>query len=172
MKKRIPVKKSVPETVANIIDGVLSRNHIQLHFQELRFLKKCTERLGVDFCQHMKPYKFLNGIIYCFVDSPSWIQQYQFLSGEMKQKLNNPPMERSVNGFRFTVGSILEAEYINKEHTVHTGSHSKLSAQEADELYKVVQTIHPELQSELQNMIQLWTATQRNQNRQDTTDEF
>jgi len=172
MKKRTPVKKSVPEPVASVIDGVLQRTHTRLLFEEARFLKKCTERLGQDFCQHMKPYRFQNGVIHCIVDSPSWVQQYQFLSGEMKKRLNAPPMEQPIHGFRFTVGSILEAEYINKEQTAEKSIQTGLSPEEAEKLYKVVETAHPDLRDVLKSMIENWIVSQRNENRQDTTDEF
>jgi len=168
---RKPVKKTVPEAVSVIIENILSRSDALHSFQEVRFLKKCIERLGEDFCSHLRPVKFKNGIMYCAVDSPSWIQQYQFLSNEMLKRLQTPPLEFQVTGFRFAVGSIRDADYINKVQTANFPPGSGLSQAEAAELYAAVESLHPELRDDLRNMIQHWTNTDGIRTSQETRDE-
>lgn len=154
---RKPVEKTVPESVSTIIEKFLSRSDFLHAFQENRFFKKCVERLGKDFCAHLKPVKFRNGILHCLVDSSTWIQQYQFLTGEMLDRLQNPPLEFKVSGIRFAVGSIRDADYINKVQNSDFSSESGLTQAEAAELYATVESVHPELKADLRCMIQNWT---------------
>lgn len=165
--KRNPVKETIPEPVWKILEGVLARSNTLTRFHEARFLKTCMDRIGLDFCQHMRPLYFKNGVIYCAVDSPSWVQQYQFLSDEMIKKVNHPPLERQVTGFRFAVGSIHEAEYIKDEQDVRHEVQAKPTDEEVKELYTAVEGINPKLREDFKGLIQSWTGFDSNQPKQD-----
>ena len=111
-KRRPPVQKTTPEDLSSILERVLTKNDAYSAFKKVRLLNECKKRIGEDFAQHLKPERIHNGVLYCIVDSPSWLQQYQFCIPEILKRINTPPLEEAVTGLRFTVGKTDESEYL------------------------------------------------------------
>jgi hypothetical protein len=156
-KRRFSVQKTVPEGIHSILDRILERKDAKTAFAKMRLLTEYKKRIGEDFARHLKPEKVYGGTLYCLVDSPSWIQQYQFYTHEILRRINTPPLEEPITALRFTVGRIEDSEYLydaaEQERTDSLTPPPSIQA-----LEKAVASVNPELQDTLRSLVENWFA--------------
>jgi hypothetical protein len=172
MKRRRRKEKTIPEDISVVINSILRDQNAQTNFKNMRLLMECKKRIGEDFAQHLRPDRIINGVLYCVVDSPSWVQQYQFFSAEMLRRVNTPPLEEEVLGIRFTVGRLDESPYLSEDSARDDPSFRRLRARLCESeftlspddirtLEKSVLAVHPKLRDDARTLVENWLAFMR-----------
>jgi len=158
-KRRAPSGKTEPVGIGSILDGVFARKNAGTAFDAIRHLAELKRRIGEDFACHMKPQKIYDGVLYCLVDSPSWLQQYQFFTPEILRRVNTPPLPEPITSLRFTVGRIDNSEYLYGDaEQEHTRSLTPPTLEEIDTLEKAAAAVNPELRESMRGLIESWLA--------------
>ena len=152
-------RKSVPEDIGSVLNRVLTNSSAREALKKKRLLDECTRRIGKDFARHMKAENVFRGTLYCLVDSPSWLQQYQFYTAEILRRVNSPPLAEPVTSARFSLGRIDDSEYLSDDGKASVREREALPALSSGDiakLEKTVREISPELQSSIRPLVDDW----------------
>ena len=104
----------------------------------------------------MRPYFFKEGILYCYVDSPVWNQQYSLLKKEIIEKLNDGYDKKKIVDIRFKVGSFDQIHYIIRGETdkiKKSINKVRLSDTENTFISECLKDINPDLQDNLEEYL-------------------
>jgi len=167
-RRKAYTHETVPEDIRFILDRVLANKNTKTAFTTMRLLIDLKKRIGEDFARHLKPEKLYNGVLYCLVDTPSWLQQYQFYTSEILSRVNTPPLKEPITALRFTVGRIEDSDYLYEiAEQERTGSRTPPpSPEEIDALEKAVAAVNPELQSGIRSLVENWLACVQTEERE------
>jgi hypothetical protein len=165
--------KTVPEDINAVLGRILNDTKTGEALKNKQMADEYTRRIGKDFAKHMTVDKVFHGTLYCLVDSPSWLQQYQFYAAEILQRVNTPPLPEAIRGVRFSLGRMDDSEYLSGGERAAQRKREALPALspgDIETLEKTVRAISPELQDSIRPLVDDWIACHRTQNeeKQDT----
>jgi len=157
-KRRQRTGPTVPEGIDSIINRILAKKDAKTPFKNMRLLRKCEKRIGVDFARHLQAKGIANGVLSFMVDSPSWLQQYQFYSAEILRRVNTPPLDEPITGLRFSVGRIEGSAYLCEGSEQASAGDCAPSPEEIADLERSVAAVHPELRDDVRSLLTHWLA--------------
>ncbi|MDR2733185.1 MAG: DUF721 domain-containing protein [Spirochaetota bacterium] len=152
-------RKGGTENISAVLDRVLTNGNAREALKKKQLLDELTCRIGRDFARHLKAEKVFRGTLYCLVDSPSWLQQYQFYSAEILRRVNSPPLAEPITAARFSLGRINESEYLSEDDGDPVREQRALPALTPGEiagLENTVRAVSPELQSSIRPLVDDW----------------
>jgi hypothetical protein len=96
------------------------------------------------------------------VDSPSWLQQYQFFTPEILRRVNTPPLEEPITTVRFSLGKIGDSAYLSGGGEAEVRErYPAISSEDIAALEKTVRALSPELSNSIRPLIEDWIAWHR-----------
>jgi len=152
-------RKSLPEDISAILGRVLTNSNAREALKKKQFLNECTRRIGKDFARHLRAENVFRGTLYCLVDSPSWLQQYQFYSAEILRRVNSPPLAEPIASVRFSLGRIDDSDYLSGGSDAPAGERGTLPALSPGDIARLentVREISPKLQSSIRPLVDTW----------------
>lgn len=98
------------ETIKTILDQVLKKRSLDKKLQSYRTFELWEGAVGPRIARHTQPKRFLDHTLWVSVDNSVWMQQLQFLEGQIKEKLNQLVGSREVEKIRFQIGELASSQ--------------------------------------------------------------
>lgn len=98
-------RKSELTSSSDVLQNLLqdSKNPLADQFTRWKLWKKWRDVVGPTVSTHSMPVGFDNGVLYVWVKSSVWLQEFIFVAGPLKDKINQYLGRKWVKGVRFTL---------------------------------------------------------------------
>lgn len=97
------------ETIKTILDQVLKKRSLDKKLQHYRAFELWEDAVGPRIARHTQPKRFQDHTLWVSVDNSVWMQQLQFLEGQIKEKLNQLVGPCEVEKIRFQIGELVSS---------------------------------------------------------------
>lgn len=94
-----------PKPIKNVVRGVLKSWGLGRLSSEQRVFEVWKEAMGEPLCRHARPVAIHNGTLVIAARDSAWMQELQFMKGEIKKKLNRHLGPKVIHDVRFKIGS-------------------------------------------------------------------
>jgi len=98
-------RKDKPRPIEDLIEAILNRYNLNTLAKEQRVFKVWREALGEALASHARPTAIHGGRLVALVKDSAWLQELQFIKGDIIKKLNRALGGRVIKDIRFKVGT-------------------------------------------------------------------
>ncbi len=98
-------RKGQPTTAQDVLQGLLENNNNPLadQFTRWKLWKKWKDIVGATISNNSMPVGYYRGTLYVWVKSSVWLQEFVFIAGPLKEKINLSLGRKWISNVRFTL---------------------------------------------------------------------
>ena len=101
--QRRPPTGSVP--IKEVIDTIFRSSVLPINFDDMRIWKLWDGVVGKKIAKHARPFSIKKGILLVKVTDSIWLQELEFKTEGIKERLNNMLQSKVVKKIRFRVSA-------------------------------------------------------------------
>jgi|GEM_PF-351002 len=91
--------------IKEVIDTIFATSALPINFDDMRIWKLWDGVVGKKIAEHAKPFSIKKGILLVKVTDSIWLQELEFKTEGIKEKLNSKLQRKAVKKIRFRVGT-------------------------------------------------------------------
>lgn len=99
-------RKSKPDALGQVLQNALKASNIDIDLGLYRLWQHWDDLVGPAIARNARPAAIKGNLLLVNVSSAPWMQQLQYLKGELTQKLNGAFDQEIVTDIRFQIGPI------------------------------------------------------------------
>ena len=105
--KRLSDQRNPTEStpIKEVIDTIFTTSALPINFNDMRIWKLWDGVVGKKIAKHARPFSIKKGVLLVKVTDSIWLQELEFKTEEIKEKLNNMLQSKVVKKIRFRVGA-------------------------------------------------------------------
>jgi len=90
--------------IKEVIDTIFTTSALPINFDDMRIWKLWDGVVGKKIAEHARPFSIKKGILLVMVTDSIWLQELEFKTEGIKEKLNSKLQRKAVKKIRFRVG--------------------------------------------------------------------
>jgi len=90
--------------IKEVIDTIFTTSALPINFDDMRIWKLWDGVVGKKIAEHARPFSIKKGILLVMVTDSIWLQELEFKTEGIKEKLNSQLQRKAVKKIRFRVG--------------------------------------------------------------------
>ena len=90
--------------IKEIIDTIFTTSTLPINFDDMRIWKLWDGVVGKKIAEHARPFSIKKGILLVMVTDSIWLQELEFKTEGIKERLNSKLQRKAVKKIRFRVG--------------------------------------------------------------------
>jgi len=90
--------------IKEVIDTIFATSALPINFDDMRIWKLWDGVVGKKVAEHARPFSIKKGILLVKVTDSIWLQELEFKTEGIKEKLNSQLQRKAVKKIRFRVG--------------------------------------------------------------------
>ena len=91
--------------IKEVIDTIFTTSALPINFDDMRIWKLWDGVVGKKIAEHARPFSIKKGILLVMVTDSIWLQELEFKTEGIKEKLNSKLQRKAVKKIRFRVGT-------------------------------------------------------------------
>ncbi|MCD6266106.1 MAG: DUF721 domain-containing protein [Deltaproteobacteria bacterium] len=91
-------------SIKEVIDTIFTTSALPINFDDMRIWKLWDAVVGKKIAEHARPFSIKKGILLVMVTDSIWLQELEFKTEGIKERLNNKLQRRAIKKIRFRVG--------------------------------------------------------------------
>ena len=91
--------------IKEVIDTIFATSALPINFDDMRIWKLWDGVVGKKIAEHARPFSIKKGILLVKVTDSIWLQELEFKTEGIKEKLNSKLQRKAVKKIRFRVGT-------------------------------------------------------------------
>ena len=90
--------------IKEVIDTIFTTSILPINFNDMRIWKLWDGVVGKKIAEHARPFSIKKGILLVMVTDSIWLQELEFKTEGIKERLNSKLQRKAVKKIRFRVG--------------------------------------------------------------------
>ena len=90
--------------IKEVIDTIFATSALPINFDDMRIWKLWDGVVGKKIAEHARPFSIKKGILLVMVTDSIWLQELEFKTEGIKERLNSKLQRKAVKKIRFRVG--------------------------------------------------------------------
>jgi hypothetical protein len=90
--------------IKEVIDTIFTTSTLPINFDDMRIWKLWDGVVGKKIAEHARPFSIKKGILLVMVTDSIWLQELEYKTEGIKEKLNSKLQRKAVKKIRFRVG--------------------------------------------------------------------
>ena len=90
--------------IKEVIDTIFATSALPINFDDMRIWKLWDGVVGKKIAEHARPFSIKKGILLVMVTDSIWLQELEFKTEGIKEKLNSKLQRKAIKKIRFRVG--------------------------------------------------------------------
>jgi len=91
-------------SIKEVIDTIFTTSALPINFDDMRIWKLWDAVVGKKIAEHARPFSIKKGILLVMVTDSIWLQELEFKTEGIKERLNNKLQRKAIKKIRFRVG--------------------------------------------------------------------
>ena len=90
--------------IKEVIDAIFTTSAFPINFDDMRIWKLWDGVVGKKIAEHARPFSIKKGILLVMVTDSIWLQELEFKTEDIKERLNGKLQRKAIKKIRFRVG--------------------------------------------------------------------
>jgi len=90
--------------IKEVIDTIFATSALPINFDDMRIWKLWDGVVGKKIAEHARPFSIKKGILLVMVTDSIWLQELEFKTEVIKERLNSKLQRKAIKKIRFRVG--------------------------------------------------------------------
>jgi hypothetical protein len=90
--------------IKEVIDTIFTTSALPINFDDMRIWKLWDGVVGKKIAEHARPFSIKKGILLVMVTDSIWLQELEFKTEGIKERLNSKLQRKAIKKIRFRVG--------------------------------------------------------------------
>jgi hypothetical protein len=90
--------------IKEVIDTIFATSALPINFDDMRIWKLWDGAVGKKIAEHARPFSIKKGILLVMVTDSIWLQELEFKTEVIKERLNSKLQRKAIKKIRFRVG--------------------------------------------------------------------
>ena len=90
--------------IREVVDAIFSAPHCPIDFKDIKIWRLWDEAVGKQIADHAQPSSIKEGILVVKVSNSVWLQELEFRTHEIRERINRALQREAVQKIRFRVG--------------------------------------------------------------------
>jgi len=90
--------------IKEVINTIFTTSALPINFDDMRIWKLWDGVVGKKIAEHARPFSIKKGILLVMVTDSIWLQELEFKTEGIKEKLNSKLQRKAIKKIRFRVG--------------------------------------------------------------------
>lgn len=90
--------------IKEVIDTIFTTSTLPIDFDDMRIWKLWDGVVGKKIAEHARPFSIKKGILLVMVTDSIWLQELEYKTEGIKERLNSKLQRKAVKKIRFRVG--------------------------------------------------------------------
>ena len=90
--------------IKDVIDAIFTTSALPINFDDMRIWKLWDGVVGKKIAEHARPFSIKKGILLVMVTDSIWLQELEFKTEGIKERLNSKLQRKAIKKIRFRVG--------------------------------------------------------------------
>ena len=90
--------------IKEVIDAIFTTSAFPINFDDMRIWKLWEGVVGKKIAEHARPFSIKKGILLVMVTDSIWLQELEFKTEDIKERLNGKLQRKAIKKIRLRVG--------------------------------------------------------------------